>query len=146
MKHIKYIRVKIARLYQKFRVICFRLKGYDISSTAIIERGYNFERLNPKGIHIGKNTLIASHVTILAHNFIPKNNLESFVEENIDTYIGKSCFVGIGSIILSGIKIGDSCVIGAGSVVTKDVPSNCMVAGNPAKVIKENIVMHNIKL
>jgi acetyltransferase-like isoleucine patch superfamily enzyme len=146
MNYKRAIRAKIAKLYQKFRVICLRIKGYDISSTAIIERGYNFERLNPKGIHIGKNTLIASHVTILAHNFVPKNNLESFIEENIDTYIGESCFVGIGTIILGGVRIGDCCVIGAGSVVTRDVPSNCMAAGNPAKIIKENIIMHDIKL
>ena len=40
---------------------------------------------------------------------------------------------------MCGVKIGDEVVVGSGSVVTKDVPSNCIVAGNPAKIIKEGI-------
>jgi acetyltransferase-like isoleucine patch superfamily enzyme len=40
---------------------------------------------------------------------------------------------------LPGIKIGDSVIIGAGAIVTKDVPSGCIVTGNPAKIIKRNI-------
>lgn len=50
--------------------------------------------------------------------------------------IGNNVFVGYGSIILPGIKIGDNVVIAAGSVVTKDVPSDCVYGGNPAKFIK----------
>ena len=40
---------------------------------------------------------------------------------------------------MPGIIIGDQVIVGSGAVVTKDVPSNCMVVGNPARVIKENI-------
>ena len=56
-----------------------------------------------------------------------------------DTYIGDYCFLGARCIIMPGVKIGNEVVIGSGAVVTKDVPSNCIVAGNPAKVIRENI-------
>jgi acetyltransferase-like isoleucine patch superfamily enzyme len=41
--------------------------------------------------------------------------------------------------ILKGVRIGDGAVIAAGSVVTKDVPSHCLAAGVPAKVIKEHV-------
>lgn len=50
--------------------------------------------------------------------------------------IGKSVFIGARCIILKGVTIGDRAVIGAGSVVTKDVPADCIAAGNPARVIK----------
>ena len=56
-----------------------------------------------------------------------------------DTYIGKRCFIGANAIIMCGIKIGDEVIVGSGAIVTKDVPSNCIVAGNPARILKEGI-------
>jgi len=50
--------------------------------------------------------------------------------------IGKNVFIGTGSVILGKITIGDNVVIGASSFVNSDVPSNSLVAGNPAKIIK----------
>lgn len=51
--------------------------------------------------------------------------------------IGDGCWIGGGAIILPGVTIGQGSVIGAGSVVTKDVPENCVAAGNPCKVIRK---------
>ena len=45
-------------------------------------------------------------------------------------------FIGENAIIMCGVKIGNEVVVGSGAVVTKDVLDNCIVAGNPAKVIK----------
>lgn len=50
--------------------------------------------------------------------------------------IGDDCFVGTGSILLKGTVLGKNCVVGAGSVVHGEFPDNCVIAGNPAKVIK----------
>jgi acetyltransferase-like isoleucine patch superfamily enzyme len=50
--------------------------------------------------------------------------------------VGNNVFLGFGAIILPGVTIGDNVVVGAGSIVTKDVPSNSVVAGVPARYIK----------
>ena len=55
--------------------------------------------------------------------------LQNNIENNV--------FIGANSMILKGVKIGDRSIIGAGSVVTKNVPSDQIWAGNPAKFIRE---------
>lgn len=52
--------------------------------------------------------------------------------------IGENTFVGMNCIILKGTTIGKNCIIGAGSVVHGSYPDNCVIAGNPAKIIKYN--------
>ena len=53
--------------------------------------------------------------------------------------IGNHVWIGVGAIVLKGVTIGDGAVIAAGAVVTHDVPPGCMAAGNPARVIREDI-------
>ena len=63
-----------------------------------------------------------------------------------DTYIGNNTIIGIRSIILPGVNVGSHVVVGAGSVVTKNVPDYCVVAGNPARIIREGIRVRNCKI
>jgi acetyltransferase-like isoleucine patch superfamily enzyme len=90
---------------------------------------------NPQGIHIGDNSMITGNVIMLAHDHV-RGMLT-------DTYIGKNSFIGGDTIILPGIRIGDNVVVGAGSVVTKDIPDNCIVAGNPAQRIRKGTVLND---
>ena len=55
----------------------------------------------------------------------------------VDTIVKKGASIGTNATILGGITIGEGAIIGAGSVVTKDVPPHCIVAGNPARLIRE---------
>ncbi|MBD5270819.1 MAG: acyltransferase [Bacteroides sp.] len=105
--------------------------GMDISRTARISFGAKLDKTNPKGIHIGEESFVASGAIILSHDFC--KNIHA------DTYIGTRCFIGINAVIMSGVSIGDNCVIGAGAIVTKDAPSNCILAGNPARIIRKGI-------
>lgn len=103
----------------------------DIAKSARISFGTKLDKTNPSGIHIGDETYIASGAIIFTHDFA--RNMHA------DTYIGKRCFIGANAIVMCGITIGDNVIIGSGSVVTKDIPSNCIAAGNPARILKENI-------
>lgn len=58
---------------------------------------------------------------------------------NAPIIIGENCWIGSHVRICKGVTIGDNSVVAACSVVTKDVPANCIVAGNPAKVVKTDI-------
>jgi acetyltransferase-like isoleucine patch superfamily enzyme len=53
------------------------------------------------------------------------------------TLVKKGASIGSGCTILSNISIGENAIVGAGSVVTKDVPANSIVAGNPARVLRQ---------
>lgn len=143
MGWINKVKWRTAQCVRVLRMCAIRNGGgySNISKNCVIEHNVGLDRLNPKGIHIGSGTLVASGTTILSHEHI-------FVKPDggyyyTDTYIGKNCFIGVRSIICPGVHIGDECVIGAGSVVTKDIPSNCMVVGVPAKIIKRDIQMSN---
>ena len=57
--------------------------------------------------------------------------------------IGKHVWIGTRTAILKGMNLSDGAIISVGAVVTKDVPANTMVAGVPAKVIKENVHWEN---
>lgn len=53
--------------------------------------------------------------------------------------IGNHVWIGENSMVLKGVTIGDGAVVAAASVVTKDVPPHCLVAGTPARVIRQDI-------
>ena len=89
-----------------------------------------------ESIRIGSNCAISWDVCIMDRDY---HQLGDNGEITKPITIGNNVWIGSRTTILKGVTIGDGCVIGAGSVVTKDVPKGTCVAGNPAKIIKENI-------
>lgn len=95
----------------------------------------------PYLVEIGKNCLISNSVDFMTHDggISVLNNLNYF-GERMDKLgrikIGNNCFIGMYSKIMPGVSIGNNVVIGLGSIVTKDIPSNSVACGVPAKVIK----------
>ena len=111
-----------------------RVFGMDIGEDVRINRRAHLDKnINPKGIHIGDGSVVLLDAIILAHDH--SRALKT------DTVIGKNCIIGTRAIIMPGVHVGDSSIVAAGSIVVKDVSSNCMVAGNPAKLIKEGVVV-----
>lgn len=93
-------------------------------------------------IEIGDDTRIGANVKIIDTDFHPVNPLER-LDGNNDVAgsqpikIGKNAFIGMNAILLKGTVIGDNCVIGAGSVVSGVFADNCIIAGNPARIVKK---------
>ena len=102
-----------------------------------------------KGIEIGDYTDIGGNVKILDNDFHPidpetRNRVtmeghggDSDLISSRPIKIGKNCFIGVNAIILKGTELGDNCVVGAGAVVAGIFPANSVIAGNPAKVIRQ---------
>lgn len=135
---------RVSKVVQKGRRCLYNIKGYsNVHKDAILESRLNLDRVYPQGIHIGKNTLVASGVTILTHEHVKRDPENPKMPYSVNTYIGENCFIGINAIILPGVKIGDQVLVGAGAIVTKDIPSNSIVVGNPAKVVRTGIKMDN---
>ena len=87
-------------------------------------------------ITIGKGTYIAPNVGIITTNHDIHDLDRHLPGKNV--VLGKSCWIGMNSIILPGVVLGDNTVVGAGAVVTKSFPEgHCVIAGNPARKIRD---------
>jgi len=133
-----------SKAVQAQRFYRYRLLGYsNIDERAILESNLMLDKVHPSGIHIGANTLVGSHTLILCHEHIMRDPLDTRNPWVTETYIGRNCFIGVRATILPGVRIGDEVVVGASTVVTKDIPSNCLVVGNPGRIVKTNIRMND---
>ncbi|MEI6856498.1 acyltransferase [Psychrilyobacter sp.] len=91
-----------------------------------------------KSIEIGENVAISRGVTIWdtdAHQIFYEDGRKSVIDKKVT--IGNNVWLGNNVTILKGVKIGNNVIIGAGSVVNKDIPSNMLAVGIPAKPVKQ---------
>lgn len=99
---------------------------------------YNCTILDTAPITLGKNILIGPNVQIYAPMHpIDYRERAKGIEHGEAITIGDDCWIGGGAIICPGVTIGNRCIVAAGAVVSKDVPDDSMVAGVPAKIIRE---------
>lgn len=93
-------------------------------------------------VHIGNNVSITGHCAIVdtTHPYEdvhdPRPIGGRILDEESYVEIGDESFLGFGSMVMPNVRIGKHCVVGANACVTKDVPDYCVVAGNPAVVIR----------
>ena len=104
------------------------LKSFAVSG------GCYFGISNNTVLEIGEGTIWAFNVSIQTsnHDLIDRTKYKL-----ASVKIGKNCWIGNSSTILAGVELGDNVTVGANTVVTKSFPSNVVIAGCPAKIIRD---------
>ncbi|HEX6660776.1 MAG TPA: acyltransferase [Sphingomicrobium sp.] len=136
-----------------------RLKAWWLFGHSQIHVFGNFTAINPRNIRMGRDVAINHGVFLLGRTGITigdrvvlsarcmmfDTSLEpesvvagAPVYRDAPIVVEDEAWIGAGSIILSGVTVGRKSVVGAGSVVTRDVAPGTVVAGNPARVIRES--------
>jgi acetyltransferase-like isoleucine patch superfamily enzyme len=130
MKYVLQLIISVYALcmkaFFKTKIALYRRMGAKIGNNVKIFG--ILDGINPHLIEIGDNVIIGRGSALLAHCPIRGGR---------GVKIGSNTWLGYGVMVLPGVTIGDHCVIGAGSVVTRDVPPNSIVAGHPARVLRE---------
>lgn len=116
----------------------------EIQRNAIIGRGckVSSHTFICEGVTIEDECFVGHHVVFINDRYPaainPDGSLQTSADwECIPTRVCKHASIGSGAVILCGVTIGEGAIVGAGSVVTKDVPPHTIVAGNPARILRE---------
>ncbi len=127
------IRTRLSRILTKLISLYYRkVWGMNIGAGTKISSQAKLDKTNPKGINIGEYSYVTFGCAILSHDMCRRTHF--------DTVIGDNCFIGCHSVVMPGVTIGDNCIIGAGSLVATDIPPRSIAVGNPARVIRRNIM------
>jgi acetyltransferase-like isoleucine patch superfamily enzyme len=165
MRFANYIHLKNGAYLDEGAYLHACPEGITIGENTIVMHGavlhvYNFRNLPHAGITIGRDSLVGEYsvirgqggvkigdrvytspfTQILAVNHIFSDPNRPFVEQGITAQgieVEDDVWLGAGSIITDGVRIGKGSVVAAGAVVTQDVPPHVVVAGIPARVIKQ---------
>jgi acetyltransferase-like isoleucine patch superfamily enzyme len=125
LRHLRLLLTGIRRHWLQWRT------GIVIDPSCSISLSSRFLPGMAGGISVGADTLVAFKTLIDARD------LATGTVRPIR--IGARCFIGGGSMILPGVTVEDEAIVAAGAVVAEDVPARCIVAGNPAKIIRREI-------
>lgn len=113
-----------------------RGKNISIGRKAFINAGVVLDGSAP--ITIGHHTLVGPGVRFLtAYHPVDPAERQRWAFWAKPITLGENVWIGADALIVSGVTVGDHSVVGAGSVVTRDVPRCTLVAGNPARVIRQ---------
>lgn len=119
------------------RILFQRWRGVRVGKQVHIGPGCTIDYPFPYFVSIEDGASLAGNVYVLAHSTPMEYHahcMEAFVAP---TVVGRNAWVGVNSTLLPGITIGEGAIVAAGAVVTHDVPPRTLVAGVPARVIKQ---------
>jgi len=128
-------------LYRRNPIKALKKKGLKVGKNFAMMPGVFIDQGHTSHIEIGDDVTLAPRAMIFSHDASTAKSLKA--TKIAKTIIGNNVYIGAAAIILPDVHIGDNTIIGAGSVVTKDIPSNVVCAGNPAKIL---MTMEEFKL
>ena len=131
------IKNQIGQFIRKIVVEYYRLLGVSIGRHCFISHKATIDTTYRGSVVIEDNCYITSGAKLISHDHSVYRHIP-FAEDDGrgKILLKKNAFIGSGAIVLRNVTIGENSIVAAGAVVTDDVPDNCIVAGNPAKVIK----------
>lgn len=113
-----------------------------VSPSAILERGCYVNALSVVASHaeLGRFAMVGRSCSLGHHSRMAEfTTLGPGVTIASHCAVERGAFIGAGATVAPSVSIGANSVVGAGAMVIRDVPDNCVVVGNPAKVIRENV-------
>ncbi|HEU4672526.1 MAG TPA: acyltransferase [Candidatus Limnocylindrales bacterium] len=132
---------KIANLVpiDSLRASLYRLTGVDLGDDVFVGEDVLFDKLNPRGIHIGDRTAIGARTIITAHQVIPTGtDLRTlYPTKHMETVVEHDVWIMPGVIIVPGVTVGHHSVLATGAVIHKDVPPYSLVVGGGFRVAKQ---------
>lgn len=137
---INSLKLRLARRNSTAFIKYLRERGVEIGEGTVIcsPKCFDIDLSRPQLITIGKNVRLNTYLTIMCHDAASKVFREvkgELVPSNGKVTIGNNVYFGRYATVLKGATIGDNCIIGFGATVMKDIPSNSVAVGTPAKVI-----------
>jgi len=115
------------------RLMLRHFGGVDVQPSTSVSLSSRMIAGRRGSIRVGADTLVAFKTLLYTRD--PRTGKDRPIR------IGERCFIGGGSTILPGVTIGDEVIVGAGAFVFEDVPPRCIVGGNPARILKRDIVV-----
>ena len=141
MGFLSRLKLYMSRRSSQSFVLDLRSKGISIGENVKFFgnlKMVSIDTTRPSLVSIGNDVQIVSPFTILTHGFewtVFRNKYQEIIGSSGKVVIGNNVYIGKETCILKGTRIGDNVIIGAKSLVNKDIPSDCVAAGVPAKKI-----------
>lgn len=135
-------------IYPPLRMMLWRLSGVEIGKDSFVNMGLTvIDNYRGKTVKIGERVAIAPQVVLITDSDPNHSILQRIARFNVRGTIAieDDAWIGAGAIVLPDVHIGKQAVIGAGSVVTSDVQDYAVMAGNPARKIKDTREMTSEK-